>query len=415
MSSSPQHKEQHAQLPWGLLPQNAIAHLRQKEWLNKKNLKNLLKGDRPFPIIFHLKPPQGNAILKNINHFQTFIASWKEFIPDQNSRTCEVIWEKRRFRQLSEQMIPVKLIIHDIATLACILGKAEENQLIEWRRKISFIMTELHINTTNETALFNTLINHLDAVIKLDDCDLRLLVKLIPQLKQGMGKGCYLRSLPVTYVDTKFIESNFSLIESVADAVIDPTIKERGLLDWLQCRSKPMDWLLVRPLCSKTRKALGGVPLLRLASDTIQDYELPAHHILIIENEQPCLALPEISGTIAIAGGGKNVSWMRAAWLTSKRVAYWGDLDSEGFRILSDARSKLSTLTPLMMDRATVEAYMERMVDEFDPFDKEPIALNQEELKLFRELRSKKYLRTRLEQERLPVDYVKKIISAWVK
>ncbi len=42
--------------------------------------------------------------------------------------------------------------------------------------------------------------------------------------------------------------------------------------------------------------------------------------------------------------------------LADKNVGYWGDIDSEGLTILSDARSKLSGITPLMMDELTVRA-----------------------------------------------------------
>ena len=156
------------------------------------------------------------------------------------------------------------------------------------------------------------------------------------------------------------------------------------------------------------------MPLLRLASDTLLAFELPADNILVIENEQSCLSLSEIPNTIAVAGGGKNVGWLRAEWLMSKRVAYWGDIDSEGFTILSDARSKLSTLTSLMMDARTVEAYQPRMVSEPESVDKEPIALTSEELSVFRALRSGQYAHPRLEQERLPPDYTLKVIRCWL-
>ena len=229
-----------------------------------------------------------------------------------------------------------------------------------------------------------------------------------------MGEGCYLRALPVTFVDTKFIENNLRIIESITAALIDEDVREAGLLNWLHCKDKPKDWLLIKPLCEQATAALGGIPLLRLSSDTLLEFELPASNILIIENEQSCLALNNIPDTIAISGGGKNVAWMRAGWLAAKRVGYWGDIDSEGLSILSDARSKLSTITPLMMDAATVEVYQERMVAEPDSVFKEPIALTEEELDLFKGLRSEQFANTRLEQERLPMDYVTKIIESWI-
>jgi hypothetical protein len=104
---------------------------------------------------------------------------------------------------------------------------------------------------------------------------------------------------------------------------------------------------------------------------------------------------------------------MRASWLANKRVGYWGDIDSEGLGILSDVRSKLSTVIPLMMDSATVDAYRERMVNEPESVTREPVALNDHELMLFSMLRNGDFGRTRLEQERLPMDYVYEKVRLW--
>ena len=185
-------------------------------------------------------------------------------------------------------------------------------------------------------------------------------------------------------------------------------------MSWLDCKEKPKDWLLVKPLCQETRSLLGGLPLLRLSSDTLQDFELPARNILVIENEQSCLALSDVHNTIAVSGGGKNVSWMKAGWLADKNVGYWGDIDSEGLAILSDARSKLSSIASLMMDAQTVKAFEERMVPEPDSVSKDPVSLTEKELALFKGLRADQYADKRLEQERLPMEYVAQHIDAWV-
>ena len=155
--------------------------------------------------------------------------------------------------------------------------------------------------------------------------------------------------------------------------------------------------------------------MLRVSSETLLSFELSVKNILVIENEQSCLSLDNIPDTIAVSGGGKNVSWMKANWLASKRVAYWGDIDSEGLAILSDVRSKLSTVIPLMMDSDTVEAYLDRMVDEPESVAKEPVALTDRELILFRMLRNGDFGCTRLEQERLPIDFVYEKLRLWAE
>jgi len=410
-----------------MLPEDLIETLKRKYWYHPKKLKHLLKDESSFPLQVSLQPPRGNAVLDDINHFQSFVSSWKEFSGDESNRSCEVIWEHRGFRSLAEQVIPSKLLIPDIGAFAGLMGEHEQCELRDWQSKIAYVInsltavfTDREVRATEcnskpkQARLFDTLIDHLDTLDSLAYSELNLLVRLIPQLQQGMGNGSYLRSLPVIFVDTKFVENNLRIIESISAALLDETINAVGLLNWLHCKDKPKDWLLIKPLCEQTKAALGSVPLLRLSSDTLLDFELPAKNILVIENEQSCLSLSDIPDTIAVAGGGKNLAWMKAAWLPEKKVAYWGDIDSEGFSILSDSRSKLSAITPLMMDAGTVEAYRDRMVAEPDSVAKAPIALTGHESELFRQLRSEKYANKRLEQERLPIDYVVKAISCWL-
>ncbi len=433
MTSDANSRHDSSKPKWGLLPTDVLESLKAKYWHNRRKLKSLLNGDTKFPLEVPLKPPTGNAALQNFSHYQKFVISWKTFSKDScvsEGKGGVVRWEGRTFRSLSDQEIPTHLSIPDIGSLAGLLGSNEERQLREWQSKIKYIFNSLsselnqnidasnqHANTSNRATrdreLFLALIAHLEALDNFNGSDLELLGKLIPQLQQGMGEGCYLRALPVTFVDTKFIEKNLRIIESIAAVLIDSAAKEVGLMSWLDCREKPKDWLLVKPLCEETRKSLGGAPLLRLSSDTLHKFELSASNILVIENEQSCLALNNVPNTIAVSGGGKNVAWMTAEWLRLKKVGYWGDIDSEGFSILSDARSKLSSITVLMMDEVTVETFEERMVAEPDSVLKDPVALTNIELVLFKRLRSDHYTNRRLEQERLPMDYVIDNIASW--
>ncbi|EBR8157932.1 hypothetical protein DOA20_22525 [Salmonella enterica subsp. enterica serovar Newport] len=410
---------------WGLLPQDAVELLRAKYWNNTKTLKSLLAGNTEFPIQISLKPPKGNAALNYIIHFQEFVDSWRSFCEqvEYESLQVKVSWDTVTFRSLSEQKLPTNITIPDITSLAQMLGSEQERQLIDWQYRVAFIFDSLSIELAKRTVhpirsgyereLFSELIANLEALSDFSDSDLKLLVKLIPQFYKGMGRGCYLRALPVIFVDTKFIEKNLRFIESVTAAIIDRSAKEMGLLSWLDCRDKPRDWLLVKPLCKNAEDALGGLPLLRMSSETLLGFELPAKNILVVENEQSCLSLENIPDTIAVSGGGKNVSWMKANWLASKRVAYWGDIDSEGLAILSDVRSKLSTVIPLMMDSDTVEDYRDRMVDEPESVAREPVALTDCELILFRMLRNGDFGCARLEQERLPIDFVYEKVRLW--
>jgi hypothetical protein len=146
---------------------------------------------------------------------------------------------------------------------------------------------------------------------------------------------------------------------------------------------------------------------------TLLAVELPASNILVVENVQSGLGLPPLDNTIAVFGGGKNVSWLSAPWLQAKNVGYWGDIDSEGFAILSDARRRCNKIVSIMMDEQVVEAFSSRMVDEPDSVDVPPVFLDEQEGRLFHKLRQGDFGKPRLEQEKLAADFVFQRLRCW--
>ncbi len=427
---------------WGIMPATAIAQLKQREWDNSARLKARLKGEMAFPITLALKPPKtGNDLLQHPNHCQDFVQAWRHFAALHPHYPELVHWQRSGFRHFAEQNLPSKLVIANAQALAEILGAAAQQQLRRWQRKIGFIhshlcdaMTGVDESNSNsnrrqnssvfatdwKTGLFNALIDKLATLDGLDDDELDLVVKVIPQLHYGMGQGLYLRALPVRYVDTKFIETYDSLLSALLAAFYPQQINNLGLSQWLGCLQKPSGWLMVRPLCAQAQANMGGLSLLRLATEVLQNQPLPAKRILVVENEQSCLALPyagtmadTTADTIAVAGGGKNINWMSADWLQLKTVGYWGDIDSEGLSILSQARACCPNLSALMMDAQTLTQFKKRMVGEPDSKGLVPSHLSSAEWALFNDLRQAEPRQRRLEQERLPNEYIEQALQQW--
>ncbi|MGX2974229.1 Wadjet anti-phage system protein JetD domain-containing protein [Ursidibacter arcticus] len=392
----------------GRLPEEIRTYLIKREWNNKSNLKNRLKGDRPFPLVVNLQPPTSSTILlQDTLHFQNFVQSWRQ-LPVVNS-SFDVYWGTQNFRHFGEQDIPTKLVIHTINGLAEFLGESYVDELKYWQECLKIIFTVVPKNES----VFRCLIDFLPEISSLTQDKLIQITQIIPQLKQGMGNNQYLRALPVIGIDTKFIETHFKLIENLLH-IIHQNVLPEGLLNWLSCLEKPKDWLLVKPLCTKVQKDLGNLPIFRVNSETLLNTPLPAKYVLIIENEQSCLALPKIENAISVSGGGKNLNWLNAKWLKTKVVAYWGDIDSEGLIMLNQAREKLPNLTALMMNEQTLRQFQTRMVDEPTTVSQEPYYLNVMERTLFYQLQAKHFGKTRLEQERIDQDWISNSIYQWL-
>lgn len=388
---------------WGILPEEAKDIVRRREWDSPTSLKARLLGTKEFPIRLGLKPPSGSSALADMVHFKRFVDEWKSF-PQQNL----IQWSTKTFRDLAEQLIPTFIVINSIQDLINFLGSEALFRSKTWE---SNMMPLLQI----DNGLYPALVKHLETIEKLCRPEAELLARLIPQLKAGMGEGLYQRALPLIGIDTKFLESHQTLVEELINTIQHGAILESGgLSSWLHCKTPPKDWLTIRPLCPATTSKLSGIPILKMASNSLREYELPAPNILVVENMQSGLALPEMTDTIAVIGGGKNIAWMDAPWLKDKHLGYWGDIDTWGLAILSDVRDKGVTVQPLMMDFKTVANHEQRMVVEPKPVKSCPASLTENEIKLFNDLISGRFQSSRLEQERLSADYVRNNLMEWL-
>ena len=389
---------------WGLLPEDIRAILLQKEWGSGKNLRNRLSGKRSFPLKTSLKAPTGAQALRNISHFHDFIKQWQ-----QSPYSSHIAWEQKQYRQLGTHQVPLSLSLDSMQMLIEFIGPKAVTRSTKWERLMAPILQF-------DSGLQPVLVRHLMTLEKLNPSDTQLLATLLPQLHKDMGKGSYLRALPLKEVDTKFLENNFLLISDLLDTHFDGEISHaNGLMSWLDCVDIPRSWLLVRPLCPQSKQHLSGLPILQLSTQTLLETPLPASNILVVENNQSGFGLPPLNDTIAVIGGGANVSWMGARWLRDKNVGYWGDIDTWGFKLLSDARQYLPGLRALMMDKKTLIKFEQRAVAEPSPFDKLPLNLFADEIELFEELRQDIYSGSRLEQERLSPDYIQDQLLGWLK
>jgi hypothetical protein len=388
---------------WGLLPANVKELVLTKEWQNNTILKARLLNQKPFPIRIGLKPPTGQYAIEDIEHYQKFVSQWRSYAPQRF-----IEWDTRNYRMLSQQKVPRFLIIKNVQDLIEFIGAEAVVRSQIWTTNMQPLLA-IYPDT------YPALVKHLETIESMRESDALLLAKLIGQLTPWMGTGKYLRALPLVGVDTKYVENYQPLIAEILDRVHDNTVSNAGgLLEWLGCHANPRGWLTIRPLCESVKAKMGGFPILQLSGDVLKQQALPANNILVVENMESGLGLPLLQDTIAVFGGGKNVAWMDALWLKSKRVAYWGDIDTWGLSILSDVRSKLPTIVVLMMDQQTLDSHQDRMVGERKSVDNVPEFLTDSEAQLFSSLKNRDKLASRLEQERLSPEYIKSKLDVWI-
>lgn len=386
-----------------MLPDAVRETVLRREWNNLRQLKDRLLARRTFPIVVPLKAPRGNAAVNDISHFQAFIEAWKQF-HEQNW----VRWEERHYRSLLTQSVPTAFELHSFSELVAFIGEPAETRQAHWREVMQPLLDI-------DKSLYPVCVEHLTTMDTMDNWQSRALANVLLQLHSGMGQGLYLRALPLKGIHTKFLETFDTIIASLLDVIYRGELSDAGgLKNWLDCLDAPRNWLYVRPLCNKSKAAMGGFNCLQLSLDELATRPLPASRILIVENLQSGYALPELLDTVAVFGGGHNTAWITAAkWLLEKEVAYWGDIDTWGFKILSDVREKIPNVTALMMNVDTFMRFQQFVSQEPTPCKHKMPALTQDEHELVEKL-SKAYPTVRrLEQEFLPSDYIVSQLNHW--
>jgi hypothetical protein len=388
-------------IDWGCLPAEIYAKISGGEWTHLKHRQQRLTGERPFPLSVPLKPPTDVQAVANLAHFQVFVSAWQQF-----SQPELIQWQHKQYRTLRTQEVPVRLEIPSMQVLLEYLGNDALQQSRLWEARMAPLIEY-------NKAFYPVLIRHLPTLEQLSAADVLLLVALLPQLTAGMGRGLYLRALPFVGVDTKFLESNAILMGELLGVLYGDAIVDAGGLEkWLGCEQRPSGWVFVRPLCERVRAAMGGFAILQLPTNELLSSALPAENILVVENLQSGLALPNLDNTLAVCGGGRNVAWMAAPWLRNKRLGYWGDLDTWGLAILSHARALAPHVESIMMDEKTWEQFAERRVAEPDPYAGQPACLSDAELSVFQQMQEAGGV-ARLEQERLSPDYCSLQLELW--
>jgi len=89
-------------------------------------------------------------------------------------------------------------------------------------------------------------------------------------------------------------------------------------------------------------------------------------------------------------------------WLNQVNIYYWGDIDSHGFAILDQLRTKLPQVKSLLMDEKTLLAHKEFWGEEPKPEHRMLSRLANDELDLYQKLTSNAHGKNvRLEQEKV--------------
>ena len=116
-------------------------------------------------------------------------------------------------------------------------------------------------------------------------------------------------------------------------------MEQIAALNALGLRPRPV-YVRVALLDPVDRARFAGIRDLAVSSEQLARLAVRPRHLIVIENLETALTIPDMDGTVIIHALGHNLTPLRdLGWAQQARhVTYWGDLDTEGFTILSAFR-----------------------------------------------------------------------------
>lgn len=316
--------------------------------------------------------------------------------------TVELI--KRNYRRIGPQDFPDKIFFETLDDYLKFFRKGKEYE---------HFMLVVQKLTTDLSQLLpwaeSNPIKIIDNLGKWDD-----LIKVCEYFLQNPRPNIYIREIPLD-ISTKFIEENTPIIRALLDILIEEHVN-RDENDFRKRFNLKYDEPLIRVRILDpciAQELFSGVDDLSIPQSQFNQLDIPCKRVFVLENKTNVLnflTIPSMEDSVAIFGKGFGVGVLKdAAWLASKQIIYWGDIDPHGFQILSQIRGYFPQTRSCMMDLDTFREFEELVTTGACTDVTKLEHLTPEEHLLFNHLCSME-ASNRLEQEKIHHRYVLKKI-----
>lgn len=308
-------------------------------------------------------------------------------------------FQKVKTKYLGTQDLPTTIYFDSQKDILKYLGKEEEVEL--FKQNVKKILTSF-------PELKNWVIQNPTRIIQ-NQGEWNNILKVCNYFKKNPQPNLYVRELPIN-VHTKFVEKNQSIIREMLDVIIfefvnkqEKYFEKRFNLKYIepQVRFKILDK-------DVSHSYFSGLDDISIPVGQFEMMKLPVSKVLIVENKTTLyttLTLPKMKSTIAIFGSGYSIYNLKnAEWLKSCELLYWGDIDVQGFEILSQFRGYFPQTKSILMDEQTFSKFFENDLGSTTNISV-PLNLTCEEQQVYELVKNNNW---RLEQEKIPVDYVNK-------
>ena len=372
-----------------------------EELLNKLK-KQEEKGTLYEALTKPAEPPYFRMVLKRPEETEedwNALLSWSDYwrhpVKDSSGRPLWHIDEKgKNTKSFGRQTLPVRVFVDSPKDAFTLLSMNRE--------KREFLSCLKQVDERNG-ALKDWFIHYYPRI--RSEGFYPLFFPIADFFKKQEEKGGYLRELSIPGVDTKFLEKHAFLVRTLWNALFpeNQVDSNEGMKEKLFIKEVPTPAICARSL--DDTMLFCGVRKFFLSNDEVARFNPPHRRIFITENKVNGYTFPHAKDSLILFGMGYGVLELarQAKWLEEKEVYYWGDLDSDGFNILSALRHILPHVHSFLMDRETLLAYVDRNIRDTGNTTVIPDRLTVSEKMAWKEVHDHGW---RLEQERIPSDEV---------
>ncbi len=333
--------------------------------------------------------PTENQALKQLADVRAWVAAWQSW-----KGAGSLVWSDRHWRRLGTQPLPEKLRLAGPDEVARWIGEADRWDRAQ--RRYSELIRPWPRLAPRLPRYFALLADYGEA-------DYRRLIDMLIWIEKNPASGLYPRQLPVSGLDSKWLEQRKGLLADLVGTLRGESSSEADV--YARCGLKaPPQRIRLRLLDNSLRQRFGGLSDIAAPWEQLAELDLPVSNVFIVENLQTGLAFDDLPGSLVIMQLGYGVDVLaRLPWVIAARCIYWGDLDTHGFAILNRARSYLPGLKSVLMDAATLQRHRDLWVEEKEPHAAETLPLLTElEQAVYQGIKGNAWGQNiRLEQERI--------------
>ncbi len=383
----------------------------QKLWDRGTLLAACVQSESPalFPYRLRLARPTSAEMSERFDEVRAWMADLRQVNASGGALRLRIVLREVRHRVLGTNCVVEDIWIDTLDDALALIGKQKEARRFVGladltRKRVPQGLPWLPGRPLDALALVAVWPRLLDVV---------LWVQSHPR------PGIYLRQVDIPGVDSKFIEGHRGVLSELLDLVLPAVAIDSSAIGVSQfCRRYGFQ---DKPLRIRFRMLDAGLALLPTGTDqdigvtqaTFERLDPPISRVFFTENEVNFLAFPPVPGSIVVFGAGYGFEVLAGAqWLHRCRIHYWGDIDTHGFAILDQLRTRLPHAESLLMDRLTLMAHAAQWGEEPQALVRDLPRLNAQETALFDELRDNRLRpRLRLEQERIGFGWLQQALA----